>query len=100
MTPAAEKFLNSLRSDGFEKAAFYAERYARYNLPVKTSEVTSLPGDRWNSGSNHRVVIQPGAELRIVSNEDTYALGVGGPDTDEIKGLWIKGNYVVGFVDE
>lgn len=99
MTPAAGKFLADLKSEGFQKAAFYAERYVRYSLPAVTTEVVSLPGDKWNSGSNHRVVIQPGAELRLVTNEDTYALGVGGPDTDTLRGLWIKGNYQVGFVD-
>jgi hypothetical protein len=98
MTPAAEKFLENLKAEGFEKAAFYAERYVRYNLPVKATELISLPGDKWNSGSNHRVVIQPGAELRLVTNDDTYALGVGGVDTDTLKGLWIRGDYQVGFV--
>jgi hypothetical protein len=99
MTPAAKKFLENLRSEGFQKAAFYAERYKRYNLPVKAAEVVSLPGDKWNSGSNHRVVIQPGAEICLVTDTDTYALGVGGTDTDTLKGLWIKGDYQVGFVD-
>jgi hypothetical protein len=99
MTPAAGKFLENLRSEGFQKAAFYAERYVQYNLPPIPREVVSLPGDKWNSGSNHRVVIQPGAELCLVTNEDTYALGVGGTDTDTLKGLWIKGDYQVGFVD-
>ena len=87
MTPAAKKFLENLESEGFQKAAFYAERYKRYNLPVKAAEVVSLPGDKWNSGSNYRVVIQPGAELCLVT------------DTDTLKGLWIKGDYQVGFVD-
>jgi hypothetical protein len=34
MTPAAKKFLENLKSEGFQKAAFYAERYVRYNLPL------------------------------------------------------------------
>lgn len=97
MTPEAQKLLNHLNKH-YKKAALHAINYRGYNLPEVAMETLSLPADSWNAGNDSRIEIQKGAHIRLVLSEETYALGVGGTDTDRLMGLWVsaftyKGNF-------
>ena len=87
MTPQAQELLNQL-TNGYKKAAFHAGNYKRYNLPEVVTDELSLPADGWNSGSDSRIFIPVGAKLKLITSEDTYKLGIGGVETDQLKGLW------------
>jgi hypothetical protein len=88
MTPQAQELLWHLKSN-YKKAAFYVRNSYR-QLPEVATEEMKIPSDKWNQGSNHMITIPQGAKIRLVENEETYALGVGGPSTDELKGLWVS----------
>ncbi|MFN6229360.1 MAG: hypothetical protein ACK4XN_04355 [Dolichospermum sp.] len=88
MTPQAQELLLHLQSN-YKKAAFYIKNIHR-QLPEVATEEIKIPSDKWNQGSNHMITIPKGAKIRLVENEETYALGVGGPDTDQLKGLWVS----------
>jgi hypothetical protein len=88
MTPQAQELLLHLQSN-YKKAAFYIKNIHR-QLPEVATEEIKIPSDRWNQGSNHMITIPKGAKIRLVENKETYALGVGGPDTDQLIGLWVS----------
>ena len=82
------QLLNELEVLGFSKAAFHAKDYVKFELPEIANEALSLPADSWNSGSNRRILIPAGASIRLITQQDCYALGAYGTDCDKLMGLW------------
>lgn len=102
MTPEAKAFLSRLETN-YKKAAFWSSNYRLYverKILPKAGVVTHdlyLPADSWNAGHDARIFIPKNAGIVVVWSEDTYALGIGGCESDLLIGLWAnRFNYGYG----
>ena len=86
LSKEATAFVEEMEAAGFRKAA---TRTSERIIPEIAEIPMSLCSDSWNSGCDHRILVEAGARLRLITAKDAKAMGFYGPNCDAVRGLWI-----------